>query len=221
MKGDALPTNSLADLICNTVGILVLLSLISVAQTGGKTYTVRVPVEEPSSLRPVFFVCMADRIVHLDLGVVLQRLARVAARRDLPPRRKVDLQYHGLSGRYVPTTVTDEGGSLELVVGDTISWTARPDLIKQGGAARVLSNLDPRSEFAYFFVYISPVTAPRSGGLSVFRTARALLPGGVRSGWRPLDAGMAVEICGWQRNEACHYRPSHHWSTGGQNASDS
>ena len=57
MKPGRIDLNFLTDIVCNTVGLLVLLSLISVVQGREKRYLVDVPVEETSRQRPVFFVC--------------------------------------------------------------------------------------------------------------------------------------------------------------------
>ncbi len=196
--------DSLTDLVSNSIGMLILFSLITLTQSEQQVYKVEVPVEHMTKLAPKFFICRNNKILPLDLSWLFQRsMAYVSQRAD---EAWFDLGIGQLQGR-IPTHK-----GLVLNSPDTSSWE-EPALIEHPRSEihKALSAIDPTSHFAFFFVYDDPQNDAYGGsGFEAYRQARSFLQErGVKSGWVPVSESNPPHICFWSDVLECRFRPSH------------
>src|SRR5262249_791859 len=72
---------SLADIVSNLIGMLILFALVTVLQTTRKIERAQVAAEHETRRLPVFFLCQGQAIVPLDpRGVSFAALERLAQR---------------------------------------------------------------------------------------------------------------------------------------------
>ncbi len=196
--------DSLTDLVSNSIGMLILFSLITLTQSEQQVYEVEVPVEHMTKLSPKFFICRNDKIISLELGWLFQRsMAYISQWHD---EAWFDLGIGDLRGR-IPVHK-----GLVIDSPNTSSWEGS-ELIEHPRSQihKVLSAIDPSVNFAFFFVYDDPQNDSYGGsGFEVYRKARAFLQEhGVKSGWVPVSKNNPPHICFWSDVLECRFRPSH------------
>ncbi len=196
--------DSLTDLVSNSIGMLILFSLITLTQNEQQVYKIEVPVEHMTKLAPKFFICRHNKIIPLELGWLFQRsMAHIAQIQD---ENWFDLGIGNLKGR-IPLRK-----GLVIDSPDTSSWEDG-ELIEHPRSQihKALSEIDPNINFAFFFVYDDPQNDKYAGsGFEAYRKARAFLQEhGVKSGWVPVSKNNPPHICFWSDVLECRFRPSH------------
>jgi hypothetical protein len=70
----------LADMLTNTVGIMVFILIFTVLATGGVMLAKRLPLEHWTKSDPIFFLCIDERVIPLDVNLVPQKFLRPLGR---------------------------------------------------------------------------------------------------------------------------------------------
>lgn len=191
----------LADMLCNTVGIIVFILIFTVLTAGGAVLMKRLPYERTTTAKRVIFVCYHDRVLPLDDDGLQKRFAN-----DIPHdsitmdnlNSFVDsVNNHEVDDDYFTLTVhaevysTYEGVSLNLVssfqpkdqTGELSEDFGNPNSIYP----RALHAKDPKKAYILFLVY------PDS--LDVFDKARnfARLMH-YETGWSGSEAGQPLKF---------------------------
>lgn len=197
--------NSLTDIISNSIGMLILMSVAMLMQLATRTYEVNIPLEHGSDLAPVFFIARDGALVRVDHRPLFERaLAAAAKSEEGKPAGRFPLGVAGLYG----TIANDRG--LVLHPTDTSGWAALGGIREdESPIAKTLDSLDPRRQYAYLFVYDERVgERTTGGGFEVLRATRERLgKRGVKVGWRPVDAEHPPHLCFWGDIAACRYPP--------------
>ena len=66
MRSRLFNMTSLTDIVSNSIGILVLLALLTLFNAEKKVYKVDIPIEHQTGLAPAFFLCKDDAVLYLD-----------------------------------------------------------------------------------------------------------------------------------------------------------
>ena len=182
----------LADMLTNTVGIMLFILAFTLLATGGATLAKRLPMEEDTDTKPIFFLCLPDRLLPVDFGSI-ERLPQ-------PPRRRMDLDdARDFIRRGDGAEVSDEFFTVRQSV-KLIYDNWQPSEIRAFGEfipkddvglavadfgktnqffAEALRTNNPTERFLYFLV--------RPDAMKVFCNARELgARKGYKSGWGPL-----------------------------------
>lgn len=180
----------LADMLTNTVGIMLFILIYAVIAASGTVIVQRFPVSKNTSKKQVLVVCYRDRILWLDPDAI-----RAAVIKQLGGRPATWNEY----GRMNNMRTADAGFSIQCVAE---FYKGGPEFKKgwalvqpQDGAgeeaqslraprsafATALKQMSPQRQFVYFLVY------PDS--LEAFQNARRLSDqAGFNWGWCPEDS---------------------------------
>ncbi len=198
--------NSLTDIVSNSIGMLILMSVAMLMQLATRTYEVNIPLEHGSDLAPVFFVAKDGALVRVEHRRLFERALVAAAKAgDGKPEERFPLGVAGLQG-----SIADDRG-LVLYPTDTSGWASLGGIREDGSPiAATLDSLDPSRQYAYLFVYDERVgERTTGGGFEVLRATRErLAERGVKVGWRPVDDEHPPHLCFWGDIAACRYLPT-------------
>ena len=198
--------DSLTDIVSNSVGILIIFAVINLIHDNNKTYQLEIPLEHETDLSPVFFISKNDRILKMDTDTLfanatLQATSGAAASKQIFP-----LNYFGLLGKI------DEDKGISFYARDTSEWPEFKAIEKRSSKLREsLDKIDPKKQFAYFFVYDSSEDGSTTGsGFEAFRKAREYLKShAVKTGWQPVNSEAPSNICDQSFRQSCSYLPSY------------
>jgi hypothetical protein len=195
----------LADMLTNTVGIMVFILIFTVLTAGGVVVVKRLPMEQRTEARPLHFLCTKGRILPLNLGPMtnqfLEPLGKpgsydaVAGWIKKFNARQVEDEFFVAKGEgeaHYSDNYFSRSVELELAVaftprdgqGETIEEMKKPN----SRFRQTLQSNQPKDRFAYFIV--------QSDSLDLFAQARsvAIRELGFGYGWMPLKAGEPVRV---------------------------
>lgn len=204
--------DSLTDIVSNSVGILIIFAVINLIHDNNKTFQLEIPLEHVTELSPVFFISKNDRILKMDTDKIFSNATLQATRGAAGSKRIFSLDYFGLLGQI------DKDKGISFYARDTSEWPVFQDIDKQSSSIRkALDEINPKKQFAYFFVYDSSEDGSSTGsGFEAFRKAREHLKGhAVKSGWQPVNGEAPANICDKIFGPRCVYLPSYLGSTSG------
>ncbi|MGH9769907.1 MAG: hypothetical protein ACREAB_20985 [Blastocatellia bacterium] len=187
----------MADMLTNTVGVMVFILIFTVLTAGGVVIAKRLPLERSVEAEPLHFFCAGDRVSPLDNNLVsefmkpLGRPGSFYAVEGWLTRfnaRRVEDEYFALTGdgesRY-----TDLGFGRSVSLDLTVicapkegSGETPADLkLATSRFRQLLKQHRPSERFIHLFV--------RPDSLEAFSAARAVAAEtGFNTGWRPLNA---------------------------------
>lgn len=203
---DLISLDSLTDIVSNSVGILIIFAVINLIHDNNKTYQLEIPLEHPTNLAPVFFICKDERIIKMDTATLFSNAALQATRGAAKSKQIFPLDYKGLFGKI------DKENGISFYVNDTSEWQPFQAVEKRNSAIqKSLASIDPKKEFAYFFVYDNSNEGnTNASGFEAFRTAREYLKKYfVKSGWQPVNDETPAHICDLSFSPRCVYLPSY------------
>jgi len=203
---DLISLDSLTDIVSNSVGILIIFAVINLIHDNNKTYQLEIPLEHPTNLAPVFFICKDERIIKMDTATLFSNAALQATRGAAKSKQIFPLDYKGLFGKI------DTEKGISFYVNDTSEWQPFQAVEKHNSALqKSLASIDPKKEFAYFFVYDTASEGnTNASGFEAFRKAREFLKQHfVKSGWQPVNDETPAHICDLSFSPRCVYLPSY------------
>ena len=198
--------DSLTDIVSNSVGILIIFAVINLIHDNNKTYQLEIPLEHATDLRPQFFIAKDDRILLMDTDKLFGNAALQANSGAAASERLFSLDYFGLYGQ-----ITKEKG-MSFYARDTSGWPEFQDVDKRQSVLRkTLDKLDPKKQFAYFFVYDNVEDGATAGsGFEAFRSVREYLKNhAIKTGWQPVNREAPANICDQSFSSQCVYLPSY------------
>lgn len=193
----------LADLLANTVGVMVFIFIFTVLTAGGVSVPKRLPIEHASKLDFVTFVCRGNRVLPLDGERLVTGFLKPLGEPTFYTadewvatfnRRKMTDPFFELTGEGSLNRDTDffrSRISFDLTLalkpkegtGDTDRTLARPDSV----FSTALRQYAPTERFAFFVVY--------PDALQTFQAARNIaIKAGYGTGWNPQAAGEPVRF---------------------------
>jgi hypothetical protein len=201
--------DSLTDIVSNSVGILIILAVVTLIHDNSKAYQLEIPIEHQSELSPVFIIAKDDSLIVLDTDIIFSNAAMQAADGAAGGKRIFPLEYGQLFGQIdnnhgIMFHAQDIEGSKD--------WFHFNNLTKKdSGLRQQLDKIDPQKQFAYFFVYDEVAESNISGsGFESFRKAREYLKTRhIKSGWKPVDSDNPASICDMSFSPLCKYLPSY------------
>ena len=201
--------DSLTDIISNSVGILIIFAVISLINDNNKSYQLEIPIEHQSDLSPVFIIAKDDALLRLDTDKLFANAAMQATEGAAANKRTFPLGYGQLLGQ-----IDDEKGIVFHArdIEDSKEWHHFNTLEKADSELKKqLNTIDPKRQFAYFFVYDEVGDSNISGsGFEAFRKAREYLKSrGIKSGWKPVNTDNPAHICDMSFSPLCKYLPSY------------
>jgi hypothetical protein len=204
-----LSVDSLTDIVSNSVGILIILAVVTLIQDNSTAYQLEIPIEHQSELSPVFIIAKDDALLLLDTAQLFSNAAFQATKGSASNKRIFPLEYGQLLGQ-----INDKQGLIFHVqeTEDDENWHHFNQLEKkESDLQQLLKGIDPKKQFAYFFVYDEVGESSISGsGFESFRKAREYLKKRqVKSGWKPVDSENPASICDMGFSPLCKYLPSY------------
>jgi hypothetical protein len=193
----------MADMLSNTVGIMIFILAFTVLQTGGVLIPKRLPMERKTDQRPAFYVCWNQRLIPLDAGLSESLFNGL----DKPTYHTVGewiSKFNKSRAEDQFFTVLPKGEVLydrnyfqsraELIlvaeyqpkenIGDTF------ESVEQGNSLfdKDLQNMSTSEKFVYFLVY------PCS--IDLFRKVReyTTVRHGFSTGWNPVSTGEPIRF---------------------------
>ena len=198
--------DSLTDIVSNSVGILIIFAVINLIHDDNKSYQLEIPLEHATDLSPVFFISKNNRLLLLDTKALFSNAALQATSGAASNKRIFPLNYSGLLGKL------EEENGISFYARDTSDWEPFQNIDKRSSKLRkTLNDIDPKKQFAYFFVYDNTEDGSGTGsGFEGFRKAREYLKGHfVKSGWQPVNSEAPANICDHRFSPKCTYLPSY------------
>ena len=201
--------DSLTDIVSNSVGILIILAVVTLIQDNSTAYQLEIPIEHQSELSPVFIIAKDDKLIVLDTDKIFKNAAMQATEGSTGGKRIFPLDYGQLFGQIDP-----EHGIMfhaQDIEGNE-DWHHFTSLESNDSTLRQqLNNINPKKQFAYFFVYDEVAESNISGsGFESFRITREYLKARhIKSGWKPVDSDNPASICDMSFSPLCKYLPSY------------
>ena len=198
--------DSLTDIVSNSVGILIIFAVINLIHDNNKTFQLEIPIEHATDLSPVFFISKDDRILKMDTEKLFANAALQATSGAARNKRLFPLDSSGLLGKI------DKENGISFYARDTSTWEPFQSLDKRNSTLREsLDTLDPKKQFAYFFVYDNSEDGSNIGsGFEAFRKAREYLKKRfVKTGWQPVNSDSPANLCDRSFSQNCSYLPSY------------
>ena len=196
----------LADMLSNTVGIMIFILIFTVLASGGAVIPKFFPIEQKTDKKPLIYMCAHNNIIAEEIygasdvfetekiKPLLEEL-QACLRKSKPVRRDWMKDYNNQAMETENFTFKALGGffsqSLHLIMslepradaGETVETLKR----EESRFVRELSARNPKERFVYFMVY------PDS--TEVFTLARKLArERGFGVGWGPMKSGDQVRI---------------------------
>ncbi len=201
--------DSLTDIVSNSVGILIILAVVTLIHDNSKAYQLEIPIEHQSELSPVFIIAKDDKLIVLDTDKIFSNAAMQATDGAAGGRRIFPLEYGQLFGQ-----IDDQHGIIFHAqdIEGSKDWHHFTTLEKKNSELQQqLNKIDPKQQFAYFFVYDEVGESNISGsGFEGFRMAREYLKSRhIKSGWKPVDSNNPASICDMSFSSLCKYLPSY------------
>ncbi len=201
--------DSLTDIISNSVGILIILAVVNLIHDNSKAYQLEIPIEHQSELSPVFIIAKDDSLIVLDTDKIFSNAAMQATDGAASSKRIFPLDYGQLFGQ-----IDNDHGIMFHAqdIEGSKDWHHFSTLEKNNSRLRQqLNKIDPKKQFAYFFVYDEVAESNISGsGFESFRKAREYLKSRhIKSGWKPVDSDNPASICDVSFSPLCKYLPSY------------
>ena len=202
---DLISLDSLTDIVSNSVGILIIFAVINLIHDNNKTYQLEIPIEHRTELRPSFFIIKNDNILALDTDVLFSNATLQATRGAATNERIFALDYFDVLGKIDPIK------GVSFYARDTTQWPTFKELGKGNSAlTKTLNSLDPKTQFAFFFVYDSNDEDDSGSGFEAFREAREYLKNRrIKTGWQPVNDDAPANICSDFYGKRCNYLPSY------------
>ncbi|MCK5726274.1 MAG: hypothetical protein KAH22_05575 [Thiotrichaceae bacterium] len=198
--------DSLTDIVSNSVGILIIFAVINLIHDDSKTYQLEIPIEHATELKPIFFIAKGDRILPINMTKIFESTTVQITQGMSENKRIFPLDYFGLYGQ----VDSKENSGISFHVHDISQWSKTQALEKNTSALhKSITHIDPKTQFAYFFVYDSD-DETASNGFEAFRQARKYLKKyHIKTGWQPVSAENPMIICDEAFNESCTYLPAY------------
>jgi hypothetical protein len=203
---DLISLDSLTDIVSNSVGILIIFAVINLIHDDSKTYQLEIPIEHATDLSPVFFISKDDRLLQMDTDKLFANATLQATTGAAANKRLFPLDYSGLLGKI------DQDNGISFYARDTSEWDAFQEIDKRQSKLRQkLDSIDPKTHYAYFFVYDSSEDGSGIGsGFEAFRKAREYLKTrAIKTGWQPVNSEAPTHICDRSFSPRCAYLPSY------------
>jgi hypothetical protein len=201
--------DSLTDIISNSVGILIILAVVNLIHDNSKAYQLEIPIEHQSELSPIFIIAKDDSLIVLDTDKIFTNAAMQATDGAAGSKRIFPLDYGQLFGQ-----IDNDHGIMFHAqdIEGSEDWHHFSTLEKNNSRLRQqLNKINPKKQFAYFFVYDEIAESNISGsGFESFRKAREYLKSRhIKSGWKPVDSANPASICDMSFSPLCKYLPSY------------
>ncbi len=199
----------LADMLTNTVGIMVFILIFTVLTAGGVVLVKRLPVEHSTDALPFHFLCEGHRVLPLDASALIEEFSKPLGKPGSYGAvegwlkkfnsREISNEFFVIKGEGESHYSEDwfsRSVSLELVATFTAREGTGFDLADLGRPdsrfREILKKVRPAERFVHFFV--------RPDSLDVFFKARSIAMDemGFGSGWLPLgpEAGIRFSLSG-------------------------
>lgn len=185
----------LADMLTNTVGIVVFILIFTVLATGGAMVTKRLPMERASEAQPVRFLCVNGRVLPLDLETLVDKfLAPLGEPKAQTAsdflRWRNSFNSHTLEDTYFQVLGKSDMYSIDLEfsprpnVGDLLEDLEQPYSVLRQTLIKYTSS----QRFAYFIV--------ADDSIEVFVKARQIATKelGYGYGWRPTERNQPYQV---------------------------
>lgn len=192
----------LADMLTNTVGIMLFILAFTVLASGGAVIAKRLPMERKTEAKPIHFVCVGQKLLPLNMDLAEDFTKPLGK----PTFDTVERWVREFNNRKLSDDFFDITGEGEVLGGGFFSTQKRVDLTLQfepksgKGEAReqltnstslfssILSTNNNAERFVYFMVY------PDS--IEVFQAARAVASQrySMRAGWTPVRQGKPIGL---------------------------
>ncbi len=198
--------DSLTDIVSNSVGILIIFAVINLIHDDSKTYQLEIPIEHATDLSPVFFISKNDRLLPMDTDKLFANATLQATTGAAANKRLFPLDYSGLLGKI------DQDKGISFYARDTSEWNEFQEIDKRQSKLRQkFDSINPKTHFAYFFVYDSSEDGSTIGsGFEAFRKAREYLKTrAIKTGWQPVNSDSPTHICDRSFSPLCTYLPSY------------
>jgi hypothetical protein len=193
----------MADMVTNTVGIMLFILIFVSLSAGGAVVARHVPREKHTDAKVVWMVCSGGRIVQFDAADLGRQLEKPLGQPSFYTARewargysaqKLETDTLEVSGKADAEFTNDSSGRTALIR-KYVLVRPRPNqgedaiAIRSPGSAfqKLLAVKNKAGDFFFFFV--SPDSIP------LFRAARdRATQSGFEAGWSPLGPGEAVKI---------------------------
>lgn len=191
----------MADMLTNTVGIMLFIMAFTILASAGAVVLRRLPKESSSQAAPVFFVCVNQRVLPMDRALAI----RLAQNLPKPTFSTIDNWLAGFNASQHEDdffVVSGRGKATYNLGGTSARLSLSASYVPKKGAgdsaadlkasnSRFASALEKRAGatvFAYFVVYPDSV--------DVFREARQIAAEKYRisSGWTPMGPGNPITV---------------------------
>ena len=180
----------LADMLANTVGVMVFIFIFTVITAGGASVLKMLPLERPSDLGFLTVVCSGDRVLPLDQNALIEEFLRPLGQ---PTPETWEQWLEKLPQHRLQREDVDVSGE----IGNGLVFTFQPHL-ERGENANILKR--PRSRFRIFLKRFKPeerfihfLVYP--DGLHAFQEARAIaLENRFATGWLPMETDGLIRF---------------------------
>lgn len=192
----------LADMLSNTVGVMVFIFIFTVITASGVSVPKVFPLERPSDLPFVLLVCRGDRIFALDSDAAIDAFYAPLGKPSFETFETVDAWVDAFNNHKTQTDFFDLAGEghaehqglgvfLDLAVAASPregQGEMATDLRRQNSRLRVFLDKYPSSKYFIFFIVYPDA-------LKSFQAARsAVLDAGYSTGWDPQPAGEPIRF---------------------------
>jgi hypothetical protein len=190
----------LADMLTNTVGIMLFILAFTLLGTGGASVLKRLPMEQETDAKPLYFLCLADRILPVDFKDTDRLPQPPPGRMDVDDARDFVRRGNGAEVENEFFTIRQtvrliyEYGRPSRIVASAEYFPKRDAGIPKGDLMRtnltLIETLNTNSTnrtFLYFLV--------QPEGMKLFFKARQIGANhGFRSGWGALGSTKNVVV---------------------------
>jgi len=184
----------MADMISNTVGVMLFIMAFMVLQTGGTLIPRKLPMEQSSDARPVYILCRNNQLFPMNDDLTDKLIEPLGT----PRVDKLDKWMHDFNESRVEDEYFIVRGEGEAGVRPRLSVRYDPkkgagltlaDIFTQGSAlTEILTQAEAENRFVFFIV------DPRE--VELFREARQRIMDhyNLGAGWGPIDHDAPVRI---------------------------
>jgi len=181
----------LADMLANTVGVMVFIFIFTVITAGGASMLKTLPLERSSDLKFVTVVCSGDRALPLDQVALIDEFMRPLGRPTPESLGQWLDQFleHRLAGENADVSGEIGSSSLVFKIKPYLNRGETAAALKRSGSRfrTFLGGFDPKERFVHFLVY--------PDGLRAFKEARSIaLENRFATGWMPLPADELIRF---------------------------